>query len=288
MAKKYHIRELEEVTGIKVHTIRMWEKRYNLLTPERSDTNIRFYNESTFKKFLLIAQLYYNNFKISEIAKFSLKDLQEKALMTHKSDGEYLAWENELLQSITNFDNKLFDTIVRDTIFTLDLYKTIVFILIPFFKKIDTYWKANSLTFLHRQFAHEKITKILYSAISGIERYTKTNNKRVVLFTNSDDINQLILLFADLVLKRMNLNTILMKNITDHESVFSEIASLKSKTIFTIAPLNKKELLLLIDKIKTNKDIKFFVLDTNYVLDYNISNLTIINNLEEIEDEVII
>lgn len=288
MSKKYHIRELEAVTGIKVHTIRMWEKRYNLITPDRSDTNIRYYNESTFKKFLLISQLYYNDYKISEIAKFSLKELQEKALMTHKSDGEYQAWENELLESVVKFDNKLFDTIVRDAIFALDLNKTITFILIPFFKKVDIHWKANSLTFLHRQYTHERVLKTIYSAINGIERYTSRNNKRVVLFTNSDEVNRLMLLYAELVLRRMNLNTMLLKNINEHETVFSEISSFRAKVVFTITPLNKKDQTKLIQSIKNNDNIHFYVIDVNYVLDYNIKNLTIINSLEEIEEEVIL
>jgi len=288
MPKKYHIRELEEVTGIKVHTIRMWEKRYNLITPERSDTNIRYYNETTFKKFLLIVQLYYNGVRISDIAKFSLKELQEKSIMTHKTKGEYEAWENELLESIVNFNNKLFDSIVRDAIFAFDLNKTVIFILIPFFKKIDIYWKANSLTFLHRQFAFEKVFKILYFAISAVDRYTIPNNKRVVLFSNSDDVNQLMLLYTELVLKRMNLSTILLKNITEHEVIFDEIATINTRNVFTVAPLNKKEQTKLIEKIKNNPSINFFIIDTNYVLDYNIKNLIIINNLEEVEEEIII
>ena len=78
MSKKYHIRDLEEATGIKAHTIRIWEKRYNIIQPERSETNIRYYDEATFKKFLLITSLYRSNTaKISEISKLSIEEIEK-------------------------------------------------------------------------------------------------------------------------------------------------------------------------------------------------------------------
>jgi len=84
MQKKYHIHDLEDITGIKAHTIRMWEKRYNIIKPDRSNTNIRYYDEATFKKFLLISQLYHNNIKISDISRLNIEQLKEKALFPKK------------------------------------------------------------------------------------------------------------------------------------------------------------------------------------------------------------
>ncbi|MEA3451635.1 MAG: MerR family transcriptional regulator, partial [Bacteroidota bacterium] len=150
MKKTYHIRDLEEITGIKAHTIRMWEKRYNLIKPERSETNIRYYDEASFKKFLLIAQLYHNNFRISEISKLSLTDLKEKALLLNSPTEEYEVWDLELFESIINFDSNSFNSIIRNAIFSLDLNKVIIFILFPFLHKIDILWKSNSISTLNK------------------------------------------------------------------------------------------------------------------------------------------
>ena len=66
----YSIKELEKLSGIKAHTIRIWEKRYQLLSPERTDTNIRFYSDDDLKKILNVSLLNGHGFKISKIAQF--------------------------------------------------------------------------------------------------------------------------------------------------------------------------------------------------------------------------
>ncbi len=287
MSKKYHIRELEEVTGIKVHTIRMWEKRYNLIIPDRSDTNIRYYNEKTFKKFLLIAQLYHNKFKISEIAKLSIKDLQEKALLLSKSHPEYEAWETELLESTIRIDTRAFETILKDTVFAYNFNKAIIFLLLPFLYKIDIYWKANTLSYTHRQFAFENSYRFLHSAISSISRYYTPNKKKVFLYTNTGEHNIITLLFAEIILKRTNYNTLFFKNITNIETFFDSLKNIKQKHVVTIFPLTKAGQNSLLNLIKRENDTKFYIIDTNYDLDENIRNMTIINNLEEIEDDIV-
>ena len=69
--KNFSIRDLENISGIKAHTIRIWEKRYNLLSPERSKTNIRFYSHQNLQKLLNIVLLNNNNYKISKISQMS-------------------------------------------------------------------------------------------------------------------------------------------------------------------------------------------------------------------------
>ena len=80
MAKQYSIRNIEDLTGIKAHTIRMWEKRYNFLTPKRTETNIRYYDEKDLKKILMAASLINNGYKISDVVKLSDEELFERIL----------------------------------------------------------------------------------------------------------------------------------------------------------------------------------------------------------------
>ena len=105
---KFSIKDLENFTGIKPHTIRIWEKRYNLLQPSRTDTNIRYYDEHNFVKLLNINLLYNNGFKISKIANFSEEALLLKAkeIITDKAleDGAI----NSFKLAMLNFNAVLF------------------------------------------------------------------------------------------------------------------------------------------------------------------------------------
>ncbi len=288
MSKKYHIRELEKITGIKAHTIRMWEKRYNLITPERSDTNIRFYNEKTFKKFLLISQLYHSKFKISEIAKFTNKEIREKALLLNKTNEEYEAWDLELFNCVVEFNDRAFILTLQETTFAFDFNKTIVNLLIPFLHKIDVLWKADSLNFSQRQFAFENAFRFLYSAIYTTYKYKIPSNKKVLLYTDNNEMNIFSVFFAEYIFKKMNYSSFFIKNITDNNEVFNNLDTFNTKNIVTIAPENKKKIKNLLQKIKNYKNHIFYLIDTKFSIDVEIPNLILINNLEDLEDEIYI
>ncbi len=286
MKKSYHIRDLEEITGIKAHTIRMWEKRYNLIKPQRSDTNIRYYDETTFKKFLLISQLYHNNFKISDISKLSLNQLKEKALLLNKSNEEYEAWDLELFESSINFNTQTFEKTIRDALFSLDLNKVIIFILFPFLHKIDILWKSNAISTLNKHFAFESVSNFLSSVKNAILKYSTKNTKKIILYCDSNEMNIFTILFAEIIINKLNYNSLLFKNIDDTEFFLKNIDTLPSKRIITVAPMNKQKLKLLVNFITNNKSYTFYIIDTNYLLNIEEKNAILINTLEDLEDEI--
>ena len=112
--KSFSIKNLETISGIKAHTIRIWEKRYNLLSPERTDTNIRKYSLKSLKKLLSITLLYNNGFKISKIAEKSDKEIKslvnEISIKSH-SETKYI---NSIKLSMIGFDTKLFNKTFDD------------------------------------------------------------------------------------------------------------------------------------------------------------------------------
>jgi len=287
MSKSYHIRDLEEVSGIKAHTIRIWEKRYNLIEPQRTDTNIRYYDETTYKKFLLVTILYRNNFKISEISKFSLKEIEEKVLMLNNSSEDSELWTSEMMLTITNFDSTAFNYILYDAIFSLNTNKTILLILFPFLHKIDTLWKMDSITLLQKQFAFECGKSFLNKVIVSTTRHYPKGDKKIVLLCDDQDINILSLLYTKYVMNKANYKVIFLEKIMEQEYFFDNILSLNSDKIFTIASLNQDKNELFIENIKKFPRITFYILDVNYTVDIQLTNLILINNLEEIEDEIL-
>jgi DNA-binding transcriptional MerR regulator len=105
----YSIADLEKLSGIKSHTIRIWEKRYNIVSPERTDTNIRAYNDDQLKKILNISFLINNGLKISKIASLSLDELSSKVISLTSSTDSFEAQINDFVICSLQFDEPLFE-----------------------------------------------------------------------------------------------------------------------------------------------------------------------------------
>ena len=287
MAKKYHIRDLEEATGIKAHTIRIWEKRYNIIQPDRSETNIRYYDEATFKKFLLISSLYHSNSaKISEISKLSIEEIQEKVMILNPPEIVFETWISDLLLTITEFNNYKFERIIQESVFSFDLERAISDFIFPFLHKIDTLWKGESILLTHKQFAFENIKKFLYNASYAIAKNYQVGEKKIILLTDNDEINSFTLMYADIVLRKRNYDIIFLNQIDDFSLFLENIEDFNTNRILTIASQNPDKRNKLINQIKKHKKTTFYLIDTKFTLDIDLSNLVLINNLDELEHEI--
>lgn len=288
MPKLYHIRDLENLTGIKVHTIRMWEKRYELITPSRSKSNIRYYEESTLKKFLLIVSLYHGGFKISELARFSLDELIEKNLLLNKSNEGFEVWEDDLLNAAMEYNSNLFREIINNCIYTFDLHKAIVFAILPFAKKIDILWKAETLSDLHKNFAYEQITRFFYSVLSTFERYLLKNDKKFLIIDESKNaIKTLTLFYSNIVVAKQGFSYNYIPNIKLSENFIEEIEQFNTKRIILHVPSNETKIEKIKQSIINFPEYFFIILDPNYLLNIESKNTILVNTLEDLDDELI-
>ena len=120
--KRYSIKELEKFSGIKAHTIRIWEQRYQLLTPERTDTNIRYYSEGQLKYLLNVSLLIENGFRISQICNFTGEEFNEQLKQiieqeaNNKEDSQINVTINELVLAMLDLDEKRFDKIISSNL----------------------------------------------------------------------------------------------------------------------------------------------------------------------------
>ena len=106
---QFSIKDLENLSGVKAHTIRIWEKRYNLLCPDRTDTNIRTYDLENLKKLLNVSFLYHTGFKISKIAELSESEIHRQVLEEGTEQKELLAI-NTFKTAMLDFDDELFSS----------------------------------------------------------------------------------------------------------------------------------------------------------------------------------
>ncbi len=142
---KYSIKDLEQITGIKAHTIRIWERRYDIIQPERTQTNIRFYSDEDLKRLLNISMLNASGIKISHLAKFNISELEAKVIELSQTDHLDDASIKKLILATINFNEDLFENILSNSINDIGIEDTISEILFPFFQQVGVLWQVGSI-----------------------------------------------------------------------------------------------------------------------------------------------
>ena len=196
---KFSIKDLENLSGIKAHTIRIWEKRYGLFNPNRTDTNIRYYSLESLQKILNIAYLNNNGFKISKIAK-----LDEKAICSKVSELSQEANSNnhyiDLFKlSMLNFDQSLFTKTYKELAIKHTFEYIFYHIIVPFLGEIGLLWQTNTITPAHEHFIVELIKqKILISTEHILN--TKEDSKSTeafIIFLPDNEVHELGALYSN-------------------------------------------------------------------------------------------
>ncbi len=230
----YSIRELAKLSGIKAHTIRIWEQRYSLLSPRRTDTNIRFYIESDLQLLLNVALLNRNGFKISKIAKLSSEEIVEKAASLTNNVSEHISQVDGLTMAMIEMDEYKFDRIITANINHIGFERTVIDIIHPFLDKLSVLWLTGSINPCQENFITCLIRQKLVAAIDSEPVALGESVKKIVLFL-PDDINQelSLLLMQYLIKSRKHRAIYLGKNVfpDDIQKVFEII---KPDYFFTI------------------------------------------------------
>jgi len=198
----YTIRDLEKLSGIKAHTIRIWEKRYSIIAPTRTATNIRNYCDSELKKLLNISLLNRNGLKISKLARLSDDEINEKInqLIQSYSDTESLV-EN-LTIAMIELDQSKVEKILSRSIMQLGFEETIIKVLYPFLVKIGVMWQTGIINPVQEHFITNLFRKKLMVAIDALITANNPNSKTFVLFLPEGEYHELGLLFFYYLVKR--------------------------------------------------------------------------------------
>ena len=201
---QYSIKDLENFTKIKAHTLRIWESRYALLQPQRTETNIRFYSDKDLKKILNINLLYQNGLKISKIAKLSEKEIfQQAAEILLQSDVEGRDEINSFIENILELDELSIQESLKRINQKIGMERLYSEILIPLLEKVGTLWQVDAITVSHEHFMSNILREFLISQITAIESNRITKGK-AVLFLPEHEKHELSLLFYYYLLKKKN------------------------------------------------------------------------------------
>lgn len=232
--RKYSISDIEGLIGIKAHTIRAWEIRYNLVPPKRTPTNIRYYDEEDLKMLLNIVALNENGYKISKIAQMNKKKISDLVLQL-KTD-----WSNESVQLINlsnatiKYDEVTFSKILASCIAELGLTKTMDQVLFPFMKRIGMLWQIGAIDPAHEHFAANLIRDRLIVEIDKVEKVTNKHAKRFLLFLPEAELHETGLLFARYLLKNCGHETLYLGQEIPYSDLKKVIESYKPDYAFIV------------------------------------------------------
>ncbi|MCA1763172.1 MAG: MerR family transcriptional regulator [Cryomorphaceae bacterium] len=199
---RYTIKDVERLSGIKAHTLRIWEKRYGIIEPKRTDTNIRYYTNEELKKILNIAILNNYGVKISKIVGLTTKQLHQKVLEIGNENVTENIQIESLVIAMVEIDEARFEKILANCTLRLGFEQTILKIVYPFFRKVGILWQAGAINPAQEHFISNLIRQKMIVAIDGQSMMEKSDAKRFLLFLPEGELHELGLLFYNYIIQK--------------------------------------------------------------------------------------
>jgi DNA-binding transcriptional MerR regulator len=198
----FSIKDLENISGIKAHTLRIWEQRYGILKPERTDTNIRHYGDEELKLVLNIALLQEKGgFKISEIAKMSDAEIVSHILHLSETSFNHVDHMQALTLAMMDLDEARFQVLTRNIVNAHGFEYYMLEVIYPFMRRLGTLWLSGSVGPAQEHFISHLIRQKLIAAIDQQDLSLKPNAKRVLLYLPEGELHEIGLLFANYVFR---------------------------------------------------------------------------------------
>ncbi len=258
----YSIKELENLSGVKAHTIRIWEKRYSIIKPARTDTNIRYYCDNDLKRLLNIATLNRYGIRISIISKLSDSDLAEKVMNLSSDSSSAESNIENLIIAMVEMDEFKFDRILSRYIMHEGFENAVINIIFPFFEKIGLLWQTGSINPVHEHFVSNLFRQKLMVAIDNIMITDNVGAKKFLLFLPEGEYHELALLFYNYLIKKTGKLVYYLGSSVPLNDILETSKMIKPDFLFTsiTSSLNKDRVNDYIDSLsKIFKSQKIFV-----------------------------
>ncbi|MCF8379248.1 MAG: MerR family transcriptional regulator [Bacteroidales bacterium] len=198
----YSIKDIEKLSGIKAHTLRIWEKRFKLLEPKRTETNIRYYDDEDLRKILNVALLYRKGYRISQIACLGVDELINKITNLSIDNEDNESKIDNLVMSMVEMDDRKFEKHLNNSIIQSGFEDTVIEILYPFFNKIGILWQTGAIYPAQEHFISNLVRQKIISAIDGTIDRANPSGKHFLLFLPEGEMHELGLLFYHYLLKK--------------------------------------------------------------------------------------
>ncbi|MEO6638634.1 MAG: MerR family transcriptional regulator [Ginsengibacter sp.] len=203
----FTIKDIENLSGIKAHTIRIWEQRYSFLKPQRSETNIRYYTNEDLKTILNISLLNKYGFKVSHLDKMSPEKIAENVLSLSDSGAKDHVTVNRLLECMVDYEVEDFEAVLEECLEVSGMEKTVVRIIFPFLEKVGALWVTNHVNPAQEHLVSNVIRQKILVGIDSLS-LKKGSLKKICLFLPSGEYHEIALLLVAYLLKRKDVKVI--------------------------------------------------------------------------------
>ncbi len=272
----YKIGEIEAITGIKAHTIRIWEKRYDLLLPNRSATDMRKYTDEDLRYLLNVAILNKSGYKISKISKFSSKQLEKVVIQEFDSD-DVTKVVDRLIIHIIDLNQNQFVIDIENQIQKIGFDECFHSVMVPFLNKIGNMWQSGSLTTSKEYFSTNLIRQIIMRNVTSLRFHSKSENS-IILFLSEHESHDIELLYYYHKLRETNIKTYYLGQHVPYHALCEFIERTGSDTLITnwVTGVDERNMINYFKKLKRDKPNVEIYSGGNQVLKYQESlvNLT--------------
>jgi MerR family transcriptional regulator, light-induced transcriptional regulator len=249
---QYSIKELEKLSGIKAHTIRIWEKRYGLINPSRTDTNIRYYSDHDLKKIINVAAVNNAGVKISHIAKYSDSKLNQ--MVSHYTDAVLeIVPIDQLIVAMVELDEQSFEKVLANLQRKISFEDLVVTVIYPFLDKIGILWQTGNITPAQEHFISNLLRQKMIVAIDKLPIPSK-GATAAVLYLPENEYHEIGLLFYYYLCKHQGLRSIYLGQSVPHSDLKNVVDTHHPKFIVTsiVVSLEDKQLNQNLNRISTD------------------------------------
>lgn len=196
------------MSGIKAHTLRIWEQRYQLLVPKRTSTNIRYYDDSDLKCLLNVALLYQEGYKISKIALLTPAQIAQEVLKVTEKELGQEQLISQLVAAMVGLDEILFERVLGRAVLQLGFPGSVQQVVYPFLDKIGLLWQTDNITPAHEHFISQLIRQKMLVAIDGQRLNRLPEAPKVLLYLPEGELHELSLLYSHFQFRAMGFHTL--------------------------------------------------------------------------------
>jgi DNA-binding transcriptional MerR regulator len=215
----YSIKDLERITGVKAHTIRIWEKRYGLIEPRRTDSNIRLYCDEDVRKLLNVSLLLKHGIKISRVAQMEQQELSNKILEVSVLPNSVESQIENLVVAMIELDELKFEKTLSQVIIRNGFESTLFEVIYPFFERVGVLWQAGSINPAQEHFITNLIKQKIYVAIDSILLQQASETKTIVAFLPEWELHELGMLVYVYFLKKSGFKVVYLGQKVPHEDL---------------------------------------------------------------------
>jgi DNA-binding transcriptional MerR regulator/DNA-directed RNA polymerase subunit L len=197
----FTIKDIENLSGIKAHTLRIWEQRYQLFIPKRKESKHRYYDNEDLKHILRISQLYHNGVKISKIAQLPASSIRSMAMEQYLGKQNADAYIHRLIEASIDFNEERFEELFEQALKQFGLEVTIIDVMYAFLERIGLLWLTDHVIPAQEHFASNIIKRKIISALDALKTKPSPSSGTYVLFTPEGEQHEIPLLLNHYLMK---------------------------------------------------------------------------------------